>query len=227
MYVRYGWFKRDTITSSVTTYGNRANRVDCAAAPNCTYAEELNNYARWYTYYRLRIQTMKSSVGLSFLAFIGNPGGTPPKPNALRLGLITMHAQDSGTVSASKYLRISDFDTTQATNFYNKFYQQTALNATPLQEALSRAGWIFAGKLNTGLTTGIPTTDDPIQAACQRNFTLLTTDGYWNNVGFFPPQTLAGKIIGNLDASPATLRFLEHDVHSHGRTVRAGVVPGQ
>jgi len=204
-YVRYGWFKRDTIASSVTTYGNRPNRADCAAPPSCTYDEELNNYARWYTYYRIRIQTMKTSVGLSFLAFIGNPGGTPTKPNALRLGLITMHAQDSGTVSASKYLRISDFDTTQATNFYNKFYQQTAQNATPLQESLARAGWIFAGKLNTGLTAGIPATDDPIQAACQRNFTLLTTDGYWNNLAFYPPQTPAGKTIGNLDASPATL----------------------
>ena len=204
-YVRYGWFKRDTIKSSVTSYGNRPNRADCAAAPNCTYDEELNNYARWYTYYRLRIQTMKSSVGLSFLPFIGNPSGTPPKPNALRLGLITMHAQDSGTVSSSKYLRISDFDTTQASNFYNKFYQQTPVNATPLQEALSRAGWIFAGKLNTGLTAGIPTTDDPIQAACQRNFTLLTTDGYWNNEAFYPPKTLAGKTILNLDAAPSTL----------------------
>ena len=140
MYVRYGWFKRDTIKSSVTSYGNRPNRADCAAAPNCTYDEELNNYARWYTYYRLRIQTMKSSVGLSFLPFIGNPSGTPPKPNALRLGLITMHAQDSGSVSAAKYLRISDFDTTQASNFYTKFYQQTPPNATPRASVDAPAG---------------------------------------------------------------------------------------
>jgi len=45
-----------TIKSSVISYGNRSNRADCAAAPNCTYDEELNNYARWYTYYRLRIK---------------------------------------------------------------------------------------------------------------------------------------------------------------------------
>jgi type IV pilus assembly protein PilY1 len=144
-------------------------------------------------------------VGLAFLSFIGNPTGTPPKPNSIRLGLITMHAQDSGTVSSSKYLRISDFNTTQAGNFYNKFYTQTAGNATPLQEALARAGWIYAGKLNTGLTSGIPTADDPIQAACQRNFTLLTTDGYWNNLSSYPPKTIAGKTIGNLDQTPENL----------------------
>lgn len=205
LYPRYGWFKRDTITSSVTTYGNRPNRADCAAAPSCTYDEEMNNYARWYTYYRTRLQMMKSSVGLAFLSFIGNPTGTPPKPNSIRLGLITMHAQDSGSVSSSKYLKITDFDTTQATNFYNKFYKITAANATPLQEALARAGWIYAGKLNTGLTSGIPTSDDPIQAACQRNFTLLTTDGYWNNLSSYPPKTPAGKTIDNLDATPSTL----------------------
>jgi len=205
LYARYGWFQRDTIVASVGTYGSRQNRADCAAAPSCTYAEELNNYAIWYTYYRTRLQMMKSSVGIAFLPFIGAPTATPTKPNSIRLGFITMHAQDSGSVSASKYLRIQDFDTTQAANFYNKFYSNTASNATPLQEALSRAGWIFAGKLNTGLTSGIPTTDDPIQAACQRNYTLLTTDGYWNNLSSFPPQTLAGKTIGNLDASPATL----------------------
>jgi Neisseria PilC beta-propeller domain len=205
LYVRHGWFKRDIIKSTVASYTNRPNRADCISAPTCTYAEEVNNYARWYTYYRTRLGMMKSSVGTSFLSFIGNPTGTPPKPNSLRIGLITMHSQDSGSVAAAKYLKISDFNTTQASNFYTKFYTQTAGNATPLQQALARAGWIFAGKLNTGLTSGIPTADDPIQAACQRNFTLLTTDGYWNQLASFLPQTPAARTIGNLDASPSTL----------------------
>jgi len=205
LYARLGWFKRDIITSTVGSYTNRPARPDCISAPTCTYAEEINNYARWYTYYRTRLGMMKTSVGTSFLSFIGNPTGTPPKPNSLRIGLITMHAQDSGSVAPAKYLKISDFNTTQASNFYTKFYTQTAGSFTPLQQALARAGWIYAGQLNTGLTTGIPTADDPIQAACQRNFTLLTTDGYWNNLASFLPQTPAARTIGNLDASPSTL----------------------
>lgn len=207
VFPRYGLFTRDTIVSSVATYANRPNRSDCVSTPTCTYAEELNNYATWYTYYRTRLQMMKSSVGIAFVPFIGSPSGTPPKPNAIRMGFITMHAQDSGTISTTgnKYLRIADFDTTQATNFYNKFYANTAGNSTPLQEALSRAGWIYAGKLNTGLTKGIPTSDDPIQAACQRNYTLLTTDGFWNNLSSSPPQTPSGANVGNLDAAPANL----------------------
>jgi Tfp pilus tip-associated adhesin PilY1 len=201
VYARYGWFRRDTITSSVANYVNRPNRTDCAAAPSCTYNEELTNYATWYAYYRTRIQMMKTSLGLSLLSFIGNPTGTPAKPNALRLGYITINFD-----ATNKYLKISDFNTTQASNFYTKLYNTVPpLAGTPLQAALARAGWIYAGKLNTGLTSGIPTTDDPIQAACQRNFTLLTTDGYWNYLQTNLPQTLGGKTIGNLDASPQTL----------------------
>ncbi|PYR16397.1 MAG: hypothetical protein DMF98_28130, partial [Acidobacteria bacterium] len=205
LYARHGWFKRDIIKAAVGSYTNRPNRADCLGAPTCTYAEEINNYARWYTYYRTRLQMMKTSVGTSFLSFIGNPTGTPPKPNSLRIGLITMHAQDSGSVIPAKYLKISDFNTTQASNFYTKFYTQTAGSFTPLQQALARAGWIYAGKLNTGLTTGIPAADDPILAACQRNFTLLTTDGYWNQLASYLPQTPAARTIGNLDASPSSL----------------------
>ncbi len=205
LYARHGWFKRDIIKAAVGSYTNRPSRADCLSAPTCTYTEEINNYARWYTYYRTRLGMMKTSVGTSFLSFIGNPTGTPPKPNSLRIGLITMHAQDSGSVIPAKYLKITDFNTTQASNFYTKFYTQTAGSFTPLQQALARAGWIYAGKLNTGLTAGIPAADDPIQAACQRNFTLLTTDGFWNQLATYPPQTPAARTIGNLDASPSSL----------------------
>ncbi len=193
---RYGWFIRDTIKSTVTPYGGRPNRVECAAPPSCTYTEEIQNYAKWYAYYRTRIQMMKTSVGISFRGFISNPTGTPPKPDSLRVGLITILAASSGSVDPTQYLRIDNFNTTNANNFYTKFYQQPPRFFTPLREALSRAGWIFAGKLGTGLTAGIPAADDPIQSSCQKNYSLLTTDGFWNsNAG----QDIAGAAMGNWD----------------------------
>jgi len=193
---RYGWFIRDTIKSTVASYGGRPSRIDCAAAPTCTYTEEIQNYAKWYAYYRTRMQMMKTSVGISFRGFISNPTGTPPKPDSLRVGFITIHAGDSGSVDPNQYLKINNFNTTQANSLYTKFYQQTPFGFTPLREALSRAGWIFAGKLGTGLTTGIPAADDPIQSSCQKNYSLLTTDGFWNsNAG----QDIAGAAMGNWD----------------------------
>ncbi|TMH39212.1 MAG: hypothetical protein E6H56_12865 [Betaproteobacteria bacterium] len=193
---RYGWFLRDTIASTVASYGGRPFRVDCAAPPTCTYTEEIQNYAKWYAYYRTRMQMMKTSAGISFRGFISNPTGTPPKPDSLRVGFITLHAEDSGSIDTNQYLKITNFNTTQANNFYTKFYQQVPGNATPLREALSRAGWIFAGKLNTGLTNGIPGADDPVQSSCQKNYTLLTTDGFWNQGA---GQDIAGAAMGNWD----------------------------
>ena len=42
-----------------------------------------------------------------------------------------------------------------------------------MRGALSKAGRYYAGKVLTG-------NDDPVQYSCQQNFTILTTDGYWN-----------------------------------------------
>ena len=200
---RYGWYNREVIQAATTSYANRPDRSDCAAAPVCTYTEEIQNYARWYTFYRTRIQMMKTAAGRSFLPFVSNPSAAVPIPNKVRVGFINIepfYPSQSGSKGSSvqpeNYLKIDNFDTTQAGSWYDKFYKQVVNQSTPLREALSRAGWIFAGKLNTGLTNGIPLTDDPIQASCQRNYTLLTTDGYWNGNG---GQNLAGTAMANAD----------------------------
>jgi len=215
IFPRYGWFNRDTIAATVTSYGNRLNRSDCPAAPSCTYTEEIQNYAKWYAYYRTRMQMMKTSAGRSFLPFISNPTATPAKPDRLRVGFITINpttANGSNTVGAnvhsSKYLRVDAFNNsapaTQVSNWYGKFYSIIPNQSTPLRLALSRAGWIFAGKLGTGLTGGIPAADDPIQASCQKNYSFLTTDGFWNQG---TGQDIAGNPIGNQDNKPDDSAF--------------------
>ncbi len=137
---------------------------------------QQQNFANWYSYYRTRMLMMKTAAGLAFQSISSN----------YRVGFITINPtyDASGTYQSSvqpnKYLKISDFDTAQRALWYTKLYDTVTDNSTPLREALSRAGWIYAGKLNTGLTSGIPTADDPVQYSCQQTFTILTTDGYWN-----------------------------------------------
>jgi len=193
---RLGWFSRDTVSATVLSYGNRPNRSDCVlfGAPNCAYSEEIQNYARWFTYYSNRMRMMKTAAGRSFLSFISNPSGTPPRPDRLRVGFITINP--GASVAAAKYLKIDNFNTAHAANWYNKFYAQVPNASTPLRPALSRAGWIFAGKLGTGLTAGIPAADDPIQASCQKNYSIFTTDGFWNQG---TGQDIAGNTILNQD----------------------------
>ena len=205
---RFGYFKRDIIQSGAT-FTRTSARTDCVGAPTCTYAEESQNYARWWAYYRTRMQMMKTASGRAFLPFISNPSATPAVPDKLRVGFITINpfyaigsGTNSGSVQPNRWLKIDAFNTTQANSWYNMFYLQDPNQSTPLREALSRAGWIYAGKLGSGLTNGMTSADDPVQASCQRHFTLLTTDGYWNgNAG----QNLQGGSIGNLDNANPTV----------------------
>ncbi|MDH3437599.1 MAG: PilC/PilY family type IV pilus protein, partial [Betaproteobacteria bacterium] len=177
-YPRLGNITRTDIVPATATYGNRPGRSDCAAAPSCTYAEELQNFANWYSYYRERLLLMKSAAGRAFSKL----------DDRYRVGFLTINAS-----SSSKYLKVDKFTPTHKKDWYDKFYIQTANNRTPLREALSRVGRHYAG-VTGGINSFMP--DDPMQYSCQQNFTLLTTDGYWNdNAG----QNLAGGSIGNQD----------------------------
>jgi type IV pilus assembly protein PilY1 len=181
-----GKFSRTDITPAVNTYPKAGGRIDCLSS-TCSYEEEMTNFANWYTYYRSRLKMMKTAAGRAFASI----------DDTYRVGFITINP--GNPVSSTKYLRVSEF-TAGATGhkqaWYAKFYGQSAANFTPLREALSRVGWMFAGRLNTGLTSGIPATDDPMTASCQPNFAILSTDGYWNKEG---GQDLSGAAMGNQD----------------------------
>ena len=130
------------------------------AYPNT--ATEKTNYANWYTYYRTRILMAKTATSLAFATV----------NDKFRVGYSTI--SETGVSAAStKFLKFSKFDATQKSNWYSKLFSVTPTGSTPLRGALTKAGRIYAGKLLTG-------NDDPIQYSCQQNFTILTTDGYWN-----------------------------------------------
>lgn len=180
---RFGTFTRVDIVPTTATYTNRPNRTDCANRPTCTYAEEMTNFANWYAYYSTRLSMMKTASGRAFSGI---------RDNSLRVGFITINPgatanigdnpviRSGNTVQSTYYLPIDYFNAAnnQRTNWYTKLYSQGTRGGTPLREALSRAGRYYAGKhdyVNSGMT------GDPVEYACQQNYTLLTTDGYWND----------------------------------------------
>lgn len=204
-HARYGLFERVDITPKVAplnivdkTFFKDAKRTDCAGslgAGGCSYDEEMTNFANWYAYYRTRMQMMKSASGTAFNVL----------DNKYRVGFMTISSPEA----TGQYLPINDFGTSadapasaspaQKKNWLTNLYSIYPSSTTPLKEALSNAGRVFAGKHPvTGYTT-----DDPMQYSCQSNYTLLTTDGFWNG-------TTGGKqidgatAIGNLDGDVAT-----------------------
>ena len=180
---------RTDIIPSVTSYPKGPNRIDCAGATSCTYTEEMTNFANWYAYYRTRMLMIKSAAGRAFASL----------DEAYRVGFITINP--GSPVQSSRYLAVDDFETgsgEQKEKWYGKLYGTGFNGSTPLREALSRVGRYFGnvtGGINSGMGSG------PIQFACQQNFTILSTDGYWNgNSG----QDLTGSAVGNRDNSQGT-----------------------
>lgn len=198
-YPRFGYFNRYDIVATTLLFTRSTTRTDCAAAPVCTYAEEMTNFANWYAYYHNRIQMAKTAVGLAMNTLT----------SSYRIGFVTINAPSGSGVSSSKFLPIGDFTTAQRQTFYSKFYALQASGGTPLREALSRVGQYYAGLTSsTALSYGMinsTTYPDPVQYSCQQNFAILTTDGYWNgNAG----QDLQGNTMdyntaaGNQDNDP-------------------------
>ncbi|WP_374586845.1 pilus assembly protein [Ideonella dechloratans] len=181
-----------TISSSTTSYAypgtttRATTRTDCAGS-TCTLAEERTNYANWYAYYHTRVQMMKTSASLAMIDL-----GT-----SYRLGYMSINNN-----TGSDFLDIDDITTTsggQKSRFYTKLFAAKPNSSTPLKKALYTAGRYFAGKLTSinGVSAG-----DPMQYACQRNYTLLSTDGYWNEST--TPYRIDGSTqIGDTDSSEA------------------------
>ncbi len=165
-----------------------SSRTDCAGT-TCTYIEEMTNYANWWTYYHTRGQTMKTAASLAFKD-VGED---------FRVGFMTTSTR------SAQMLNFNTFNTAQKALWYSKFFAATADRNTPLRGSLSKAGRIYAN--DTGAKGGVFT--DPVEYECQQNFTLLTTDGFWNTGD--ETSTYAGgprnvtntANVGNLDSASA------------------------
>ena len=164
-----GRFIRTNIVSGTTSYpfpgtsSKAATRTDCAGL-TCTYAEEMTNFANWWSFYRTRMQMMKTSASIAFEPIGAN----------YRVGYLSI---DNNT--SNDFLNVAPFNTTQKRAWYNKLFAANPDNSTPLRTALTTAGRLYAGKLN-GSTLNGSTVTDPMEYSCQQNFTILSTDGYWN-----------------------------------------------
>lgn len=135
---------------------------DVTACP--TGADERENFANWYSYFRTRILMAKSGMATAFSTI----------DDKIRVGFHTINNPGAGN-STGRSLNIDDFAATQKSNWYSALFSIDPNGGTPLREALSRVGNYYA---NSGTKTGL--SGDPVQYSCQKNFAILTTDGYWN-----------------------------------------------
>ncbi|QQD17026.1 hypothetical protein I6N98_11630 [Spongiibacter nanhainus] len=165
------------ITQSSYKGHGRENRDDCEDADNstCSYEEELQNFANWYTYYRSRVLTARAGSGYAFSTQSGD----------LRVGFGSIN-QGEHDVDGKDHSAIVDgvrkFTGEDRKNFYDSLYKRDIPNAgTPLRSALNEVGEYYSRKDNRGPWGEEPGSDvDEDHLICRRNYTVLMTDGYWS-----------------------------------------------
>ncbi|MCK9388814.1 MAG: PilC/PilY family type IV pilus protein [Sulfuritalea sp.] len=174
-----GIFKRVDVVSTNNSYSRESGRTDCVGA-TCTYNEELQNFANWYSYYRTRMLMMKSATTLAFSQLDGN----------YRVGYDNI-CNATGT---SVLRGAASFTGTARTNWWSTMTSETPSCATPLRAETAKIGRYFAGKVGT----------DPMEYSCQQNYMILVTDGYWNETDSSSIKGVDNADIGNRDNSLTT-----------------------
>lgn len=182
-------YVRQEIRPTITSYSGhgRTARTDCANGV-CTYDQEIQNFANWYTYYRSRILTARAGIGK---AFSGQGTG-------LRVGFGAINKASSSVDGANRQTIISgvrQFSGTDRTNFFTKLYEHIIpAKGTPLRRALDDAGQYYSWRDERGPWSSTPGQTGGTNFACRQSYTILMTDGYWNG-------DAANTATGNQDAS--------------------------
>lgn len=144
-------------------------------------ASEQQNFANWFSYYRTRMLMMKTASGWAFKGV----------DERFRVGFMTIN--NDSTVN---FINIADFTAGNKSTWYNALYGGKGTSYTPLRTALSNAGRMYAGQVSS--INGVSVTN-PVQYSCQQNYTILSTDGFWNGTGGYKLDGTTS--IGNEDSA--------------------------
>lgn len=203
-------YSRIEIKPITSLYTGGMDRTDCATAPVCTYAEEIQNFANWYTYYRSRILLARTGVGKVLSA----------QGSGMRVGFGAINKGETSIDGVSTKTIISgvrQFTDTNRTIFFNNLYQlpisagEDNDDKAPLRKATNHVGQYFMRTDDQGPWGETPGSGGGTQYVCRQNFHILVTDGYWNDSysGTGNADNTAGNTILNHfpNATPTSYKY--------------------
>lgn len=157
-----------------------ASRTDCAASGSqrlCTRAQELQNFANWFTYYRTRNYT---AIAASTKAFA-------EQGEDIRVGYGRINKGSTsidGVATATLERGVRTFAGADRVDFFSWLHTVPASGGTPLRRAMDDIGRYYQRQDNRGPWGNTPGTNDgsatDSHLQCRKSYHLLTTDGYWN-----------------------------------------------
>lgn len=125
------------------------------------FAQEKQNFANWYSYYRKRSFVAKAAIA-RVISTTTN----------FRYGLSVINS------AASLFIKVppgdaTTFPTHNSSLLSNLFSYEWSALGTPLRRGLESVGKYFDNDLGSSYA-------DPITTQCQQNFSILLSDGFWN-----------------------------------------------
>ncbi len=188
-----------TYPTPIDPYTNKpVERADCAARTVCTFQEEAQNYANYFTYYRTRLFAaiavtsqvlveVDDRIRLGFGRLNYFPNGPQmwesdptTKPPA------TLPALDGAPHPGHIVRGVRPFTvgSPERQELFTFLFGLNGRGATPIREAMDAVGKYYSRTDARGPWAQNPGTGDPPgsqQLACRRNFSLIATDGAWTN----------------------------------------------
>ena len=138
-------------------------------------ADERQNFANWYAYYRTRELTAKTAVTRAFSRL----------DDSVRVGY--QHLRSPAITG------VQSFSGAHRTQFFNWLNTMSASGSTPLRRFFDRAGDYFT---DADPYRDVPGDSSSVERSCRQNFHISMTDGFWNSGAGRP---------GNIDNTAATL----------------------
>jgi type IV pilus assembly protein PilY1 len=152
------------------------------------WARMRQNFANWYSYYRTRNYTARAGVSRAFVDVDSDIRIGWGRINYGRVTATeyTAHEVDGKSIRSAVMRGVQPFTGSHKKDFYDWIFKAPASGGTPLRLALDSAGQYYdrAGSNHAG-----PWADNPAlgagtkNASCRKSFTILMTDGYWNEAG--------------------------------------------
>jgi type IV pilus assembly protein PilY1 len=209
----YSLAARSRSSNRCPTGGTGSNDwINCTPATPTgrTVADEKTNYAIWYSYHRTRMKAAKAGASDAF----------KPLGNRVRVGYRSIWDRSNfdipvGDGNDGRFVdnpddpgTVANEATTSRSTWYSRLHAADGSGRTPLKPALTAAGQYFGNTTATGPYGPQATAS---QYSCRQNFTILTTDGYWNQ---------GTTSVGNADNSNGTT-YTDPEGDTYGYTAAA------
>lgn len=174
--------------NAITGFPKVAARTDCAGAvgpTGCSQAEERQNFANWFTYYRTRNLLARGALVEAFAEIPVYDAAVSTSKNPFRVGWARINDSSSTAIDGVNTTVIQsgvrDFTTTTKTSLFNWLYALPASGGTPLPGAMRAVGQYYSRSDSKGPWTDVPgSVNSSADKTCRRAYQIMVTDGYWN-----------------------------------------------